>query len=426
MSYSSQIDLSKLTKRNYEKIFLKRNPFPSTAIPEDLPQVTVDRDNIIRHFQSVISSLYQDSSSSITVLVGGYGSGKSHLLKIFKFNIFSQLYDLTPATLPIYIKSPGTSFLDFFIAMIDDIGKEKIELVSKRLIKKYINNNLNEVTKHFIKGSIKKEDNILNMDINEIFKKSIIIDFANDFIRYYNPIIKNTELLAALFFVSHPSYNIYAWRWFNGEKLTSEERKVILVSGEIEHHRTAYTLIKPVMLCFKEADMKNLVFLIDELEKILLLSANYRSQYQDDLRHLIDDNPQNLCMFFSITPPEWRKISEQPSAFTRRLEGNIFTLDDFDKERIILLIKGYLHYSRIDGYKDEMFKKVISDEKIKESIDYEIYPFSYNAIDSITKQTGRLSSIILLCRNVLDYYLDKREIYNVINEALIKEYLIGG
>lgn len=51
------IDLSRLRLRDYPRYFLTRNPFPSTAIPEEIPPVTVDRDLIIHHFQDVIAHL---------------------------------------------------------------------------------------------------------------------------------------------------------------------------------------------------------------------------------------------------------------------------------------------------------------------------------------------------------------------------------
>ena len=53
------IDLSDLEKKDYSKILLTHNPFPSTAVPADIPLATADRQPVIRRFKrSFICSLF--------------------------------------------------------------------------------------------------------------------------------------------------------------------------------------------------------------------------------------------------------------------------------------------------------------------------------------------------------------------------------
>ncbi len=112
------IDLKKVKPRDYERFFLKRNPFPAVGVPSDALLITVDRVPIIKRFENVIAELLTDGTSIITVLVGDYGSGKSHLLKVFKQSVNSQLLSRENGTLAAYVKSPGEGFRDFFLEII--------------------------------------------------------------------------------------------------------------------------------------------------------------------------------------------------------------------------------------------------------------------------------------------------------------------
>ncbi len=415
MSYSSQIDLSQLTKRDYALCFLKRNPFPSTAIPEDLPQITVDREDVIRHFKDVISALYIDGSSTITVLSGGYGSGKSHLLKVFKNNIQSQLLDSEKATLAVYINSPGRNFLDLFFALIDDVGRDYLARVSNTLINKFLIQNERAARKEFIRGTITDSTDLSKIKIDDLFQMIVTFAFLKEFNRFFMSDVKNSDLLTALFFLSHPTYSDPAYRWFLGEKISAEERKFMRISGMIDHHRIAYNMMEPLLTSFKLSGVENIVLLIDELEKILLITSTLRSQYQDDLRHLIDENPKNLAIFFSITPGEWDRLSDQPTALTRRLSGNTFPLEDFDIERIKDLIKGYLHYSRISDFSKDIIDSLdFTDE-------YELYPFTSKSVDFIMDMTkGRISSVLMVCRRAIDYYIDYNKDFTFIDDSLME------
>ena len=85
------IDLNGLKPRDYGNIFLKNNPFPTIGIPGDRITFCVDRDKIKARFKDVLSELIFNENSSITVIVGDYGTGKSHLLKLFKQSVNEEL-----------------------------------------------------------------------------------------------------------------------------------------------------------------------------------------------------------------------------------------------------------------------------------------------------------------------------------------------
>ena len=128
------VDLSKLRKKDYSRLVLRSNPFPATAIPCDEPLTTADRQAVIRRFTDVLSSLVTDRSSSVTVLLGDYGAGKSHLLKLFKVSVNKELLASDTPILAIYGKSPGKSMRDLFLYLIDDIGREFLSGLASRRI----------------------------------------------------------------------------------------------------------------------------------------------------------------------------------------------------------------------------------------------------------------------------------------------------
>src|SRR2546425_567333 len=118
------ISFEGLEKKDYSLLLLTRNPFPSTAVPSEVALTTADRQAALRRFTDALSTLFADSSSSVTVLLGDYGTGKSHLLKLFKVSVNSKLISGTTPTLAIYVKSPGRSIRDLLLYMMDDLGRD--------------------------------------------------------------------------------------------------------------------------------------------------------------------------------------------------------------------------------------------------------------------------------------------------------------
>ncbi|MEM3551384.1 MAG: DUF2791 family P-loop domain-containing protein [Candidatus Bathyarchaeia archaeon] len=410
----SIIDLSRLRVRDYPKCFLTRNPFPSAAIPEEVPIITVDREPIIRHFQDVIAHLYQYGDSVVTVLVGDYGSGKSHLLRVFKHSVNSQLLQLDEPMLAVYIKSPGRSMLDFFFNFLEDLGRPLLTDFSIKVIKEYLQRTWAKSQRHIFDREMRKKFEQGETPVEYILRASTINDLITEIKREVFASVKSQDLVSAFLFLAHPDYSSTAWRWLLGEKLSREERESILVDTSISDTKEAYLMMQSTFELLRLIGIKSLVLLVDELEKIVLIPAVQRSQYQDDLRHLIDDNPKGLGVFFAIAPAQWSMLSREPTALQRRLAGNIQLLDNFDEERIKELIRGYLSISRTEEF---------SKEKIKEKFpkcEVELCPFTLDSIKLISEKTkGRVSDVIMLCRKALDYFIDNIDKYEAITPELI-------
>ena len=121
--HSGLIDLQPKRARDYKQFYLRKNPFPPIGVPTSDELITVDREQVIRRFQNVISEVVSTGDSIITVLVGPYGSGKSHLLRVFKNSVNRQLLTSEEPMIAVYVKSPGEDFRDFFLGFVEDIGR---------------------------------------------------------------------------------------------------------------------------------------------------------------------------------------------------------------------------------------------------------------------------------------------------------------
>ena len=79
MENSGIINLTSRRRRDYSHFYLTRNPFPAIGVPVDSPPFTADRIREKKLFQNIMTELLDNGSSQLTVVVGEYGSGKSHL-----------------------------------------------------------------------------------------------------------------------------------------------------------------------------------------------------------------------------------------------------------------------------------------------------------------------------------------------------------
>jgi hypothetical protein len=393
---------------------LTRNPFPSSTIPEDIPLITVDRESEIRHFKDVIGRLYQDGGSTTTVLVGDYGSGKSHLMRIFKNSVNAQLLQSDEPCLAVYVRSTGRNFSDFFFAFVDDVGKSFLSELSKKTILDYFSKNWSRAQRHIFDKDLRKKFDPKSGNLDEILRSSTILDLVTEIRDEHFEGIKDKDIISAFLFLAHPDFSSLAWRWFLGESLSKDERNEILVDSPIADKKESYSAFQSFIGLLRRASIKSVVLLVDELEKIVLIPSIQRSQYQDDLRHLIDDNPKWMAIFFAIAPNQWNQLSSEPTAFQRRLAGNIHQLDNFDEGRIRDLLHEHLLRSRISDFSEADLSSTFPE------CEPALCPFTDDSVSVISSVTrGKVSDVLLLSRKALDFFMDHLSSYRAITKELV-------
>ncbi|MGA2459917.1 MAG: BREX system ATP-binding domain-containing protein [Candidatus Bathyarchaeia archaeon] len=383
------IDLSNLQKKNYSKLLLTRNPFPSTAVPSDLPLTTADRQAAIRRFLDVLTVLRTDNSSSVTVLLGDYGSGKSHLLKLFKLSVNRKLSTGDNPALAIYAKSPGRSMRDLFLYIVDDLGRELLTDLAVRWI--FQNLSKAETQKYLAQ----KQSYVLNSysDVPKYLSIARSLELVNDMLPRLAA-AKNPDLVRAFLILPHPELGSIAWRWFVGSSLSRDEHKTLGIDSTIDDQSIAERALNAFLKLLHVIGLSGLVVLIDELEAITLITRMSRGLYQDALRHLIDGNPGGLAIMFAITPAEWEELTEVPSALERRLAGSVIDLAPFSKKEVLELVQRYLLTSRISGS-----AKKSETTDTRSTIEASIFPFTIAALDEIFSTTkGTVSKVVTLCR----------------------------
>lgn len=412
MERSGLIDLRKPKPRNYDLFYLKRNPFPAIGIPEETPSITVNRENVVKRFQNVIWELLNTGKSIITVMVGEYGSGKTHLLRLFKKSINTQLLS-SKDTLAVYIKTPGVNFSYFFHGFVDDIGLDLLTQLSSNFISETMKSQ-HQLMEHIFDKKMRNSLMSAEVRLEEVMNigKLRFLDLADDLKRNQFPRILS-DLTQAFLSLANPKMSSTAWKWLLGEQLDKTEKNLLHIGTSIDP-KTTYKLFRDFVKLLRKVGIKNIAILVDELEKITLLTKLRKDAYQDDLRRLIDDHPKNMCFYFGIAPRQWQDLTKEPTALVRRLKGNWHLLEDFKEDETRELIESYLYSARIDQYPGKKVKASFP------SCDPSLFPFTDDAIVTISKESkGVVSDILLIGRKVLELLCDSKE-YEVISPELVK------
>lgn len=398
MERTGLIDLKAIKVRNYDKFYLKRNPFPAIGIPEETPLITVDREDVLKRFQNVIMELLNTGTSIITIMVGEYGSGKSHLLKLFKKSVNAQLISEEKSTIAAYIKTPGDDFSDFFYGFVDDIGPHMLNQLSSRFISRTMKFERG-LMRHVFDKNVAQSYLSGKLGLEELLEKSEFFDLVDE-LKTSKFSGLDFDLSQAFILLSNPKLSSTAWRWFLGEHLDRDEKDLLHIDALMDE-KDPYRLFSDFVELLKIVGNENLVILVDELEKITLLTATKKDRYQDDLRRLIDDHPKNMCFYLAIAPRQWQDLTKEPTALVRRLRGNWHLLEDFKESETRELIERYLYSTRFEQYPGQKIKTSFP------SCDPSLYPFSDTALDVISKESkGVVSDILMICRKALEHAVD--------------------
>ena len=400
------LNLTDLARKDYSSLFLERNPFPASTVPEEIPQFTADRAEEKKQFKETISDLIHDNKSSVTVYVGEYGSGKSHLMRAFKHVVKQQLFNFEKGVFPIYIKTPGRNFLDFYHEVIEDITRKDLETFAEKILKDFLDQHKNKSKFIYTKKAKIQPDNM-----KDFVDKSMAVDMFKELAHARFPDLKNHDVFFALCNILRPSLSTLAWRWFLGTKLSKDELRTINVKSNIDSSPEAYVIFSDLITLIKSTGIDSIILYIDEFENITNIPSNLRAIYQNTLRCLIDDFPQNMVLLFAIAPYQWNELTKQRTALVRRLEDNVLQLDSFTKEQAKDLILQYLNSSR--PHKPE---KISAGENRSE-----LYPFTDGAIEEIAVSSkGVSSTIIKLCRRCIEDLIETRS--NTVTVGIVKKH----
>ena len=150
---------------------------------------------------------------------------------------------------------------------------------------------------------------------------------------------------------------------------------------------------------------KLICILIDEFESIEYLHPILKQKILNSVRHLIDLNPQGLCLVIGCAPDVWVDIIKEYHAFSERIFRQI-TLRALNKEDLRNFISSYLQHFRIKEADPPT----------------DIFPFTEDAINEVQKAAeGNIRRMLMICNQSIDVGADTG--FPTINAKKLKEML---
>ena len=277
----------------YEIYGLSGNPFPYVAIPPEEPDVYVDQEEALNILLNIVDSVCSSKLSNHAVIVGPYGSGKSHTLRYLAHVINTARRGSAKA---IYISHPGEKFVDFYREVLQRIGLDLLRELS---------------------GNVEADEGVF-------------------------------DVAKAISLLSDPQHSLQAWRWLTAERLTTIERGRIGIAKNVDDDLAVKSLSYIVKVMARRG--LALFILIDELEAVLDVPMAKRLKLLTCYRRFIDDCPYGLSLIFASTPAGWDTIVSDFYALARRLSRNVIYLKRLGEEDAMRVVARYIKRKRIDGH----------------------------------------------------------------------------
>lgn len=217
----------------------------------------------------------------VLAIVGGYGMGKTHVLKHLEYVAENKGFK------GIYVASPGRSFMDFYSAVLENLFDTLLDSV-------------NEVGDPLLKHALQL--------LNELEK----------------------------------DLSVYVRSWLMGLSIPPTIKYKLGLIGRVEE-RNAIRFLSEILRIASQKYGAVLV-LLDEVETLLNLSRNTRLVYAELLREFIDALPKACGLALSMTPACWDELSSINPALARRLSGGLLYLKPLKREHVRDFITLYFPY----------------------------------------------------------------------------------
>jgi hypothetical protein len=316
------------SKNLYHKYFLLENPFPIVPIPEEQPEIFGANQNALDRIIWQLNKVAKTNRPIHIVLVGPYGSGKTHLLRY----LASEINQHIRGGLGAYVPHPGPDFISIYRRFVDNIGYDRLRNLAK--------------------------------GVNERKLKESII--YHDFV-------------TALANLNNPNKTLEAWRWITANTLTLEERRALRVATSIEHEEEALNAFSALLKFLRNTWFRLICMIIDEFEEINSLVPLQKRRLFNDLRHLIDLNVANFSLIIACTPHGWETIYEENAALVRRFSSNVVFLEPLEENAALELLANYMERFRVHS---KSFQRFLIENGYDENSS-SIYPFTKDAVTEL-------------------------------------------
>ena len=366
--------------KDYIKFNLKANPFPASPVPEESPRIFADQEKAKDLIGKLISDIVYGGQKPIhTLIIAGYGNGKSHTLKVIRTSILEQLY---PDNLAIagYVPRTGGNFLSLYRGFMRDLGIEFFEdFVVK--VRQWI------IRTGDLSAEIQDPRRYESKIVTYLYKRMADLDLA--------------AALVQMFHSGNP-FRI-AFKWICGEWINLFTLRNYGIVNRIDSDEKALSTFINFRKLIETIGIKMIFVCIDEFENIIYLSSGDRVRLLESIRHLIDWNPTSMTLLVSCSPEALDRIIAYPPL--DRLAMQI-QLDDLTEENADAYVEAYLAEYRVDVTKDVLF------------------PFSKAIIGKIcglleTRRKASVRNLLKISHFALDIALEMRK--DRIDDGVVRE-----
>jgi hypothetical protein len=358
-------DLAALAKdeEKYKSLGLRFNPFPESGLAPDAPRWN-PLEPLGASLWDFVKGLIRSETYKAGVLLGSYGSGKTHHLLWLKAKLDNTPYPLKA----IYVSSPGLEPYHLVREVIRQIGKSNfVTLVWSGILPvirehykahgaEYLMTTFYGETK-IGKQTVKPRLDLIN---TQFFSEQHFSDhraFLEQYDRAFLPRERLRDNLRTL--LTNGDTKI------TDDQLLAQEIASLAVFDEYEAESSWRALTVPagsrgvyakgqesefllaLLTLIKQAGYKYLILLVDEFEGLLVggrLTSRQVNEYLVTLRHMIDQTWQAFPMgfLFACTSEQWKIISRDlyPAGADRMLTNHYqeFVVPplDFDTSKRII------------------------------------------------------------------------------------------
>ncbi|HID90885.1 TPA: hypothetical protein EYP44_02880, partial [Candidatus Bathyarchaeota archaeon] len=341
--------------RGYSAYFLQGNPFPYVPIADPTPIVHVDR-GISDRVIDIVRVTIATGRSNHAVMIGPYGSGKTHMLRHVSRRIADDLRD---TAIGCYVPHPGHSFLHVYRAFMGGISPHVLRMG----------------------------------EASKIVECPTPLRTALDVVRYERALRGRME--------AESPREAHAMAWLRGESLSDDKLADIGIGANIDP-AASVDYFTHVLRLLRQCGFKATCLLIDEFESIFELEPPLRQAFLTSLRRVIDDNPSGLCLLLACTPAGWEEISKYCYVLYRRLSRNVIHVERMAESGVLELVGRLLQ--RYRGQKTDFVMFVRSRWSGREAEELlSLYPFTSGAISKIYERArGNVGEVMKYLNLAID------------------------
>lgn len=354
---------------------LPYNPFPPSGISPDAPEGPPLKDEQGREIGPLISrfilSAYRDRGSTQgLVIIGEYGTGKSHLLRLMHHQINEWLGSGDEKALSIYVKRPRVEAQDLNREILKSLGEDTVRKMLWYCIREEIARDVESQSNALAGLRVELEGPIFapvrRQNNGDRFAQVFQVDNLGDhreFLEAYDQQGWRREglrdyfgdLLVRLLKTQSPLEVVEAYvallltpdeksraTWESLLALGKRRKVPLLAAPEFLQDLLSLTVANGYVYTY---------LLIDEFEEVpagYLLTRRQKADYMYTLMEMLSSVRAGLGLVLAITPEAWEVLASEAPPLKDRLP-TVIRLGTLDAESIARLIRFYLERARQDA-----------------------------------------------------------------------------